>query len=95
MGLVITWLDCKGRTEVILDDEVMKIINPAVIELEAKTGIFLDPYSDTRISPDHAQILIKKIENLEYKNKNSILEKFIEILNTSVKNGRWILALGD
>ncbi len=95
MGVEFSWITAeKDATKVILDDESFFIIRPALEELEKKTGVKIDPYSDTRISPDHASLLIKIIMSY-YTNDNPKVNEFTNMLKTSSDNHWWILAVGD
>ena len=56
-----------------------------------KTGIYIDPYSDTRISPEHAKLLANSIGN----SKSSKIAKLVAMLNKAGEKSKWIIVLGN
>jgi hypothetical protein len=62
--MYLVWLDDRyGDPLVHISHDDWPSLSHAIKILQAKTGIQLDPYSDTRIYPDHAQILTEAVEN--------------------------------
>lgn len=95
MSVIFTWLDGGDNSKkVFIDDDDYQLLNDAFTELESKSGVFVDQYSDTRLSPDHACILVKKISDLKTSPSSAILD-LLEMLKSSVENSQWILILGD
>lgn len=58
--------------------------------LEKKSGLIIDPYGKSKISPDHSKILLEGI----FAQKVDFPE-FVRILKYSVKNSEWIHTDGD
>jgi len=79
MGVLINEL-------VVLNDDDFAKLSLAFTNLEKKSGVFIDPYADTRLSPDHAAILLSNIKS------NKAL---MDMLKVSVSNSKWILVIGD
>jgi hypothetical protein len=88
------WLDERhGRWVTQLSDDDLSRLEQELLSLRLKTGVFLDPYSDTRLAPDHAKLLSEAIKANPPKSKT--IECFVAMLDESVRSERWIMALGD
>ncbi|KOC91623.1 hypothetical protein [Winslowiella iniecta] len=75
----------------IIKDAELNIFEEAFIYLKEKTGIYIDPYSKTRVYPSHQGILI------EYFNKSveKRAKEFVEYLKISQKKDEVLIADGD
>jgi hypothetical protein len=92
MGFV--WLDERHSSPVTkLSDDHLHGLEQEFLFLRSKTGVFLDPYSNTRLAPDHAKLLSEAIKANGPKSKG--IKRFAAMLDESVRSGRWIMALGD
>ncbi len=95
MSLELKWLDVKhSKEKILLNNSALLKIGTVLSELEKKSGLHIDPYSDIRLSPDHASLLLSLIKD------NGLaelidLQKLIEMLMTSVDKSWWILVIGD
>jgi hypothetical protein len=88
------WLDERHGSPVTqLSDEHLSGLKEELAFLTLKTGYFLDPYSTTRLAPDHARLLSKAIKANRQNSK--AIERFVEMLDESVRSDRWIMVLGD
>jgi len=95
MSVDFTWLDKQsGIDKVSLSESDFEILAPALSVLKAKTGLQIDPYSDTRVGPSHASLLLEQIKS-NHLDKGIQLYKLVEMLMNSVKKSRWILVIGD
>ena len=102
MGLDFYWLDEGSTTAplVTLDAGDLKFVESALADLEAATGIFVDPYGRTRVSPAHASLLgaqlSARIQSLpKSPASGQCLAQFLGVLNEAAAKGRWLLADGD
>jgi hypothetical protein len=88
------WLDERhGRCVTQLSDHDVSGLEQELLALRSATGVFLDPYSDTRLAPDHAKLLFKAIK--ANGPKSEAIERFAAMLDESARSHRWIVALGD
>ncbi len=80
MGSDFSWLGAnKGIVEVTRDETSLSSVKPAFRELQRCTGVNIDPYGDSRISPDHARLLIKSIAATDTAS-NPDVRAFVEML---------------
>lgn len=94
MGLDFNWLeDRHGPSLLTLEFEQIQAIQPALEALESRTGLCVDPYSDTRISNDHAKILADEIVKL--KPENPMVLRFVDLLNAAVQKQEWLYSASD
>jgi hypothetical protein len=92
--LWFVWLeDRSAGTVAKLDFSDWSELHEALALLKSKTGVWLDPYSDTRIAPDHAKLLVRAIRSKPYMNRS--IETLARTLDESVSSNRWLLAIGD
>ena len=92
--MYFVWLDDRGGSPVVqLDDDDWAKLDQELAFLKSKTGVFLYPYSDTRLAPDHARLLVDAIRSAQHKGDN--IEKLATMLDQSVAMDRWMLAVGD
>ena len=88
------WLDDRHGSPVVqLSFEDWSKLDQELAFLRSKTGVWLDPYSDTRLAPDHAKLLVDAIRSAQHKGDN--IEKLVRALDQSVAMDRWMLAIGD
>lgn len=57
-------------------NEDNKIIEKMIEYIREKTGIYIDPYSDTKLYPSHLILMVSFLFN--YKNQHIDLIKFLE-----------------
>ena len=81
----------EGRVSGALADADLALCVPAFTILEKKTGVFIDPYGDTRLYPDHARIVLAALPDA---NAEGILA-FRRNLESAVQNRSVIHFLGD
>jgi len=90
----LVWLDDRrGSSVVQISDDDWSKLDQELVFLRLKTGVWLDPYADTRLSPDHAKLLVDAIRSAQHKGDN--IEKLVSALDQSVTMDRWMLAIGD
>jgi hypothetical protein len=88
------WLDDRRRSPIVqLSDDDWSQLDQELVLLSSKTGVWLDPYSDTRLAPDHAKLLVDAIRSAQHKGDN--IEQLVRALDQSVTMDRWMLAMGD
>jgi hypothetical protein len=88
------WLEDRHRKPVVrLDFEDWSELRQEVAFLESKTGVYLDPYSDTRLAPDHAKLLVDAIRAGRRRGDN--IQRLIDLLDQCVTTDRWMIAVGD
>lgn len=95
MSLEFGWLiNENGSESIVLEDSSVEKLSHAFDELKSKTGLKIDWYGDTRISPGHARLLCEYIceQNLL---KSKDLDRLYRVLEKAVKESRWILVVGD
>ena len=89
------WLDENQVKKVIYTIQIdeFKQLNPSLDKLKMKTGIYIDPYGTTRVSPEHLKLLISDLTS----KKSVILKnlKFMNILNEALIQNKWIIFEGD
>jgi hypothetical protein len=94
MGLDFAWLDDRsGRSDLSLSYEDWSRIRNELLFLKQKTGVWLDPYSNTRLSPDHARLLRDALQARTEKSEG--VQELILKLDDAVKQSRWMLIIGD
>jgi hypothetical protein len=95
MSIEFTWLDKQnGPEKIALTDAGYNKIEKALGKLQEKTGLFIDPYSDTRVSPEHSQLLQRLLID-EHVDKADDLLHLRDMLRQSSENSWWILVVGD
>jgi hypothetical protein len=92
--MYFVWLEDRHSSPVVqLDFEDWTELRQEVAFLESKTGVYLDPYSDTRLAPDHAKLLMDAIRARPQRGDN--IQKLVELLDQCVTTDRWMIAVGD
>ena len=90
----LVWLDDRlGSPVVQLSDDDLSKLDQERAYLRSKTGVWLDPYSDTRLAPDHAKLLVNAIRSARHKGDN--IDRLARALDQSVAMDRWLMAIGD
>jgi hypothetical protein len=88
------WLDDRHGSPVVqLNDDDWSELDQELAFLSSKTGVWLDPYSTTRLAPDHAKLLVDAIRSAQHKSDN--IGNLVSALDQSVATDRWMLAIGD
>jgi hypothetical protein len=81
-----------------LTDELYAALTSLFTTLEEKTGIFIDPFGDARLSHQHAALLLKII-NEEVANKQLTLNKaitaFTNFLEQMIREQMDVVLIGD
>lgn len=94
MGLEFYWLGEQKKTpRVTLNNRDTEAVFQAFENLKDRTGVFVDPYADTRIAPAHAKILYDCIEKTNA--DSDAIRRLLDLLDEAVKSGEWIIAIGD
>ncbi|WP_346893036.1 hypothetical protein [uncultured Roseibium sp.] len=94
MGLDFCWLgEQKQPPRVTLNDRDIEAVLRAFEKLKDRTGVFVDPYADTRIAPEQAKVLIVEIEKT--KADSDGIRRLLNLLDEAVKSSEWIIAVGD
>ncbi len=94
MGIDVSWLGKVNEASILtLELSDYSEISPAIQVLEHKTGVSIDPYGDTRLSPSHASILALEIRKLKPKQQDILC--LLAALETSVSTDDWLLFIGD
>lgn len=86
MGVSFQWLGEKDGYSICLDDSEFAELQPAFNDLWEKTGILIDGYSDCRLSPDHANILLPNIQ---------MNKRLTNMFRICVSESKWIFIVGD
>lgn len=95
MSVDFYWKHQKNNGRVAsLNDRDFARLGTAIDALRAKTGLAVDPYANSRISPDHSQILLESLNKADISN-NPDLVNFKVMLEESVTNDWWIFVAGD
>jgi len=94
MALEFKWDGGKSKA-VLLDVEYeeWESIESTLELFQEQTGLWLDPYSDTNISPKNAKILASMLEQIQ-KPKTAV-RKLTSILLQAHRLDRWLVAIGD
>ena len=64
-------------------------INNMIEFIKNKTGVYIDPYSDTKLYPSHQKIAISFLESLHG------YDNLIHFLNESIKLDEIVYCIGD
>lgn len=75
-----------------LDD--FEVLSDVVDEFHSKTGIYLDPYTDVKISPDHAGLLLSLLDEF-FDFIPSQLVALRNLLKISFSNSLWVSIVGE
>lgn len=59
--------------------------------LRAKTGVFIDPYGDSRLYPDHQRLLAA----FWHKSKEPEIQAFLAYMTQSIQDDYTLLFIGD
>ncbi|MEP3225202.1 MAG: hypothetical protein ABJO01_04455 [Parasphingorhabdus sp.] len=95
MGIQYNWTDKRAdESDITFPYKDWQIIEPAIESLKSRTGIYIDPYADTRLSNDHA-VLLRKLIAENVNNPSPEITKLCGMLAESGQTGRWLLFLGD
>jgi Trm5-related predicted tRNA methylase len=95
MTIDVFWLDDSRQIELVkIKFSEYQKISHHVEELRKKTGVFIDPYGDTRLSPEHAHILRNLILGDQSLNK-SMNSNLLEVLREAKLENRWLFFSGD
>lgn len=95
MTIDVFWLDDSRQIELVkIKFSEYQKISHHVEELRKRTGVFVDPYGDTRLSPEHADILRNLILGDQSVNK-SMNPSFMKVLHEAKLENRWLLFSGD
>ena len=94
MGIEINWLNETKRVVLSLDEMCIKLLQPSFDILKFKTGIIIDQYSDVRLSPEHAGILLESMDKaIQISVKK--LYNFSIVLKEAIIESKWIMLTGD
>jgi hypothetical protein len=77
-----------------ITDELYNTLTSSLTTFEEKTGIFIDPYGDTRLSHQHAALLLKII-NEEVANKQPAVTAFAGFLEQISRSQTDAMLIGD
>jgi hypothetical protein len=77
-----------------ITDELYTTLTLPFTTLEEKTGIFIDPYGDARLSHHHAALLLKII-NDEISNKHAAVTAFTNFLEQMIREQTDVMLIGD
>ncbi|MCU7646526.1 hypothetical protein [Pseudomonas piscis] len=84
--------DSRGnKPSLSIHDRDLKFLEPAFLDLEQKTGIYIDPYGTTRVYPAHQQILV---DYLHGRSEEQIVE-FVRLLKNCIREDEVLVADGD
>ena len=81
--------------EVSINHPDFTLLEPAFEFLKSKTGLFIDEYSDGKISPDHAKLLYQSIVEKIDVSSGSKLNDFKDLLFGSFSQNSWIEYIGE
>lgn len=76
-----------------LDDAHYAQWQPAFDQLDKRTGTFLDPYADTRLTPGHARLLAALVRSLTPAHPDA--DGFIAMLEKAADEDITLFVLGD
>ena len=90
-------LDFQNENEIAhLDDKDFNTLYPAFNILNKKTGIIIDEYSDSLLSPDHAKILLDSIQNnIEQGLLSANTSQLLKLFQQAIQTNAWIKIIGD
>jgi hypothetical protein len=64
--------------------------------LNTKTGVMIDEYSDTLLSPDHTKILLDLIQNsVDTKILSESMLQLLNLFQKAVHTNTWIKIIGE
>jgi hypothetical protein len=77
-----------------ITDDLYTALTSPFTTLEKKTGIFIDPYGNARLTHQHAALLLKII-NEEVANKPIAVTAFTNFLEQMIKEQMDVMLIGD
>ena len=92
-NLDVSWLNDRGNVLLTLNTVDQGILELAGTELTEKSGVRIDPYGTTRISPAHARILADSLDSASA--GASTIAEFQSLLHDAVQTDRWLVLEGD
>jgi len=84
------------KETVSLSSKDFNILYPVFNILNKKTGIIIDEYSDSLLSPDHAKILLDSIQNnIEQGLLSANTSQLLKLFQQAIQTNAWIKIIGD
>lgn len=77
-----------------ITDELYSALTTPIVILEKKTGIFIDEYGDTRLSHQHAVLLLQFIKSEIATPGNSVLD-FVDFLEKIINDKTDLYLIGN
>ncbi|WP_208942316.1 hypothetical protein [Paracidovorax avenae] len=69
----------------------LHLFESSFLDLQKKTGVFIDPYGKCKIYPDHLKIIINALEG----NRIDVVSRFVDFLKEAVNQREVLTADGD
>ena len=91
----IKWLNDDNNDTICMNYTDMKILTLYLDKFEEDSNLYIDIYSDFRLSPVHASSLLDIIENDRINLENNKINLFIKMLQDSVITKKWLILIGD
>jgi hypothetical protein len=68
------------------------LLEESICALKEKTGVYIDPYGNTKLYPDHGMILL---ELMVFKKINDNVIRLLNIIQESIDRDEILLFVGD
>ena len=96
MGIEFKYINRKDEVLISLSDNDFNILFPYFEKLNNKVGIFIDEYSDSKLSPEHIKILLNFLKkDIKHLTKYPNIKNLIDLLIRASANKKWIEVIGD
>ena len=96
MGVEFKYLSREDEDMISLSDNDFNILFPYFEKLNNKVGIFINEYSDSKLSPDHIKILLNFLKkDIKHLTKYPNIKNLIDLLIRASANKIWIEITGD
>lgn len=95
MALDVYKSDDQSKILCSLNSDNMHELSHSLTQLEKKTGVSIDEYSDTYLYPSHQSILLSNFNQLDLTSLSNGLKKFIAVLLMAIVDNETLLFKGD
>jgi hypothetical protein len=68
------------------------LLEESICALKEKTGVYIDPYGDTKLYPDHGKILLSLMDS---KKTNDNVRRLLNIIQESIDKDELLFFIGD
>lgn len=96
MGIEFKYLSKKSEPSIVLSNNEFNKLFPFFDQLNRQVGVFIDEYSDSKLSPSHIKILLDFLEKeTNFSTESSNIKNLIQLFKKASKDSEWIQIIGD